>query len=216
MLAAALRSLYRFIRFISTFSRYIVIRTLRYRRHTATTDGFQRSTRTFRSIIGNARRLPFNNSSIFSSIRNQGLFNYWTPKQLPNFALATPMFVLCFVSIYMLFVDATAVTTSAIASRRRTSTSAATKAFDAMCRFLRAAYAPHVVLLSLMCAVSLLSSHVQTHTRFVASSPIIYLCAARLISRDTSRWWQRLLVVGYFVQFSIIGTILFNSFYPWT
>lgn len=165
---------------------------------------------------------------LFFCFRNQGLFNYWTLKQLPNFALATPMFVLCFTTIYTMCRTNNGANDNndddenkqrRIIVTRRTSAAALASQSSASIgfitrRFLQREYAPHVILLALQCIVSLLSSHVQTHTRFVASSPVIYLCAARIAAESGKL--VRFAVVLYFVQYSIIGTVLFNSFYPWT
>lgn len=103
----------------------------------------------------------------------------------------------------------------------------------------------HIVLLLIILIIALVSSHVQTITRFgvkkkksccfhwsnnlVAFSPIVYWMSSRLFLKGGNKKciqhtlfettvvgrWQFLILL-FFIGYSIIGTILFTSFYPWT
>lgn len=127
-------------------------------------------------------------SFVQSHYWNQGFLRYWTLQQVPNFLLAAPMAILC----------AHACVT---ALRER--------------EFLRRdARAPFVLLLGVMLVFAVLSSHVQTLTRFVSASPVVYWSAAAPLSEQKER--KRAWAIEYFLVYAVTGTVMFSTFYPWT
>jgi phosphatidylinositol glycan class V len=125
-------------------------------------------------------------SFVQSHYWNQGFLRYWTLQQVPNFLLAAPMAILC----------AHACMT---ALRERD--------------FLRRdARAPFVLLLGVMLVFAVLSSHVQTLTRFVSANPVVYWSASAPLSEKKQRAWA----MEYFLVYAVTGTVMFSTFYPWT
>jgi len=148
---------------------------------------------------------------------NQGLFNYWTLQQLPNFILALPTLLLSMIAVVLLWTQRRqhAVTSRRATQRRQHAVTSRRARVSAILlhSLFETEWAPHCFLLTLQCVMAVCASHVQTVTRFVASSPALYAGAALLCAKGRV---QRAVVVGFFLLYSIVGTILFNAFYPWT
>eukprot|EP01087_Luapelamoeba_hula_P023515 TRINITY_DN8660_c0_g2_i2.p1 TRINITY_DN8660_c0_g2~~TRINITY_DN8660_c0_g2_i2.p1 ORF type:complete len:328 (+),score=-2.27 TRINITY_DN8660_c0_g2_i2:700-1683(+) len=140
-------------------------------------------------------------SFVQSQYWNVGFLRYWQFKQLPNFALATPMILLSSFGLYTYFWP-----------RRPTSVS-----FHAPRLF------PYMAYWGIQLLVALFTMHVQVTTRFVSSCPAIYWFAAHLfhtttpvLPSTTSNRWLQSTILFYFLCYSLIGPVLFANFYPWT
>ena len=128
---------------------------------------------------------------------NQGFLRYWQAKQLPNFVLYAPMFVLVARGTANFFVQS-------IGSRKQ-------RKEDISNSNKQLVYVVHAALLAVFV---LLCMHVQVGTRFLAaSSPAVFWFAAEQASRSRV---GTVLVCWYFVAYLLIGTLLFTNFYPWT
>ena len=131
-------------------------------------------------------------SYIQSKYWGVGMFNYYRIEQVPNFALAVPIFS---VVIYLLFVNRSDKGNSKPSSRSRLAVA-------------------HCVHLALHALVALTWAHVQIATRLIcAACPIIYLGIAHLFETFPSlRYRLALFLVGY----NVLGILLHTNFFPWT
>eukprot|EP00727_Mastigamoeba_balamuthi_P014686 m51a1_g9843 hypothetical protein (412) ;mRNA; f:1956182-1957530 len=119
---------------------------------------------------------------------HQGLLRYWTARQLPNFALAAPMFALA--------------------------AAAAVDCLRARCgRALLGPALVHAAYWVLAVGFALVYMHVQVVTRFVCSAPALWWYAAWLTHERPA---CGRLVVAYGLCYALVGCLLFSNFYPWT
>ena len=80
---------------------------------------------------------------------------------------------------------------------------------------------PHVAHCCVMLGVGLLVAHVQVTTRLLMSScPALYWFAAAARAGPRRRRPGRCAwldwIAAYFFGYTVVGTVLFCSFYPWT
>ena len=127
-----------------------------------------------------------------------GLFAYWQRAQLPNFLLAAPMFLLVGTILLLWVRDQYKRFHESQSTRRNISH---------LLNFQLGGYAH----LGVLAALALCTMHVQVVTRFlVANCPYLFLYCAKL-EKPISR-----VVVCYFVVYSVVGTVVHSTFYPWT
>ena len=130
---------------------------------------------------------------MYSWIQNEywgnGLFSYWTLKQIPNFLLASPMiFISC----------KTIMTTCFIHNEKRTTS------------FFHSCFRIHWILLFI---IAFFTMNIQVTTRFLSACPSLYWYLARtFLSTHKSRYW----IVAYSTSYMFLGAVMFTSFYPWT
>lgn len=124
-----------------------------------------------------------------------GFFRYWTPKQLPNFALALP-----------------ALAASAHAAR------AYVKGTDEDAAWVRKeSLRPFMLQWCVMALAAVTVMHVQVATRFLSVAPAVYWYLVRVGANEgfgTRR--MRRVVSTYCVVFGLLGALMFPTFYPWT
>lgn len=137
---------------------------------------------------------------------NVGFLRYYELKQVPNFVLAAPVIVL---SAYSLVRFAQAVRTSQSSSSKHTLK-------------LEAPYYVHWLVLLVN---ALLVVHIQVTTRLLCACPPLFWAPAAFLVESSactdSTAPPRLttrgrLVVVYFLLYTVLGAVLFPSFYPWT
>lgn len=123
---------------------------------------------------------------------NVGFLRQYQLRQLPNFALALPVF--CF-SVHMIY----------IFYEMKVSLSVQ----------MQGLYLRHCVHLLSLLLLGGCVAHVQVTTRLVfSSSPIVYILFAGYFSTASSLW-KRMLIV-YFLIYFVCGIMLHANFYPWT
>ncbi|CAF0863187.1 unnamed protein product [Brachionus calyciflorus] len=170
------------------------------------------------------KKIPFSYSYVQSVYWNVGFLNYWNWKQIPNFVLAAP--ILC-ISINCIFDFLKGEKSEkffnflGLLEKRDLSQN-----YQKNVRLY-----PFVVHLGFLICSCLLFMHVQVSTRFICSSnPLIYWWIAsrlsdKLKNKDLSLQllWSKIifdkklkLIFYYFLTYSIIGTLLFSNFLPFT
>lgn len=133
---------------------------------------------------------------------NVGLFRYYELRQLPNFLLASPMIALSTHSLMSFFSQAL----------RRSPTK-----LDTPPSRVGTSLAPYYVHWLFLLANALLVVHIQVTTRLLAACPPLFWHPAAMISVSSKSGTRyRDLVVGYFLLFTVLGGVLFPTFYPWT
>ncbi|KDO24348.1 hypothetical protein SPRG_10425 [Saprolegnia parasitica CBS 223.65] len=117
-----------------------------------------------------------------------GPFAYYELKQIPNFALATPMLLLSSYALLSYYRPRATVV-------------------------LPAPLQPYMVHLAFLLANALVVLHIQVLTRFLCANPPIFWAAGHLSMTHPTASKGLLL---YALVFSVLGAVLFPSFYPWT
>ncbi|KAG9406632.1 hypothetical protein AC1031_002953 [Aphanomyces cochlioides] len=121
-----------------------------------------------------------------------GPFAYYQLKQIPNFLLAAPMIALASYSVWLGLKSGHAI-------------------------FHRRELAPYFIYLAFLLGNALVVVHIQVITRFLAPCPPIFWAAASLVDKpSTSLSTAGRLTVLYFLIFTVVGAVLFPTFYPWT
>jgi phosphatidylinositol glycan class V len=124
-----------------------------------------------------------------------GPFHYYQLKQLPNFCLALPIFVIA---------------ARAVVLMRTSAVSTASRLLITSCRTPRMAFACHLMVCML---VLIVFAHIQISTRMLlSSSPIVNVALHTYIELKRTRW----ILFCYFVVYVLGGIILHVNFYPWT
>ncbi|KAG7399528.1 hypothetical protein PHYBOEH_008653 [Phytophthora boehmeriae] len=137
---------------------------------------------------------------------NVGLFRYYEWKQLPNFLLATPIIALSLHSLQGYF-------------RGKIVPGRIQQLHD----WRGAALTPYYVHWLFLVLNALLVVHIQVTTRLLCACPPLFWHPAALVCRVSTQkkaspeltTYGRY-VVGYFLLFAVLGSVLFTSFYPWT
>ncbi|TYZ62763.1 hypothetical protein PybrP1_004162 [[Pythium] brassicae (nom. inval.)] len=136
---------------------------------------------------------------------NVGLFQYYELKQAPNFLLASPIVALSAHSLLQF---------------------ARSAARPGEARPGEAPYYAHWLFLLVN---ALLVVHIQVTTRLLCACPPLFWAPAAFAVREVSSTGDRnagttvskmstkgALVVGYFLLYTVLGSVLFPAFYPWT
>lgn len=145
---------------------------------------------------------------------NIGFLHYFEVKQLPNFALAFPILYLTIThGAKYFYQNARLILTLGMRSSSKD--------------VVRVNFFPYGVHLIFLVTSCLFFIHIQVSTRLLCSStPAVYWFAALLLKAKKKSHRLRVNVFGfslnfhyilwYFLLYSLIGTILFSNFYPWT
>lgn len=123
---------------------------------------------------------------------NVGFLRYYEWRQLPNFLLASPVIILSIHSIASFF------------SQKATKTPGESGRI-----------APYYYHWAFLLVNALLVVHIQVTTRLLAACPPLFWYPASMISRSNANYYCKT-VVGYFLLFIALGSVLFPTFYPWT
>ena len=143
---------------------------------------------------------------------NSGLLLYWTPQQLPNFALAAPPLALLIAfSLTHLRTALTPRLACLLLSSSRAHTARRPPDPHPRSPFLRPALTPHAIHALAMAALLLFASHTQIALRLVAALPLTYWAAAWLLV-EHRRWGARW--VAWSVVWGALSCVLWAAFLP--
>lgn len=157
--------------------------------------------------------LPLIYSFVQEFYWNSGFLLYWTAKQLPNFALASPVLVLSALCVGSYLSWSPARFVALLFGR---------KPRPGALKFATADSFPAFVHLAFLLLYAFTSMHIQVATRFLLSQcpPIYWYVVSILDSKETAGSSKcsvsRALVAVYFTAYFVVGSLLFPSFLPWT
>jgi GPI mannosyltransferase 2 len=144
-------------------------------------------------LFSDSEECPWN---VYSHLQakhwNVGFLRQYQLRQLPNFALALPVFCFSIHAIYKCFEMKVSMTVQ-----------------------MKGLYLRHCVHLLSLLLLGGCVAHIQVTTRLVFSSaPIVYILFARYFT-TASILWKKMLIV-YFSVYFVCGIALHANFYPWT
>lgn len=137
---------------------------------------------------------------------NVSFLSQFNWRQLPNFVLATPIFILSVHTIvyYSNIIFVTQFKKFGAAMEKSSSV-----------RYCTCGLLASIVHLSILLIVCFCFAHIQVTTRVIFSScPIIYVSCGRIFAGTAST--SRSLLIIFFIVYFIVGIILHTNFYPWT
>ncbi|KAL4094318.1 hypothetical protein PRIC1_009979 [Phytophthora ramorum] len=148
---------------------------------------------------------------IQSEYWNVGLFRYYELKQIPNFLLAAPIIVLSLHALQGYFRGSVVPGRASMTSQQQGRGWRATT------------LTPYYVHWLFLVVNALLVVHIQVTTRLLCACPPLFWHPAELLCDSVAKRkatsgltiYGRL-VVGYFLLYTVLGSVLFPSFYPWT
>eukprot|EP01117_Protostelium_nocturnum_P005333 TRINITY_DN1940_c0_g2_i1.p1 TRINITY_DN1940_c0_g2~~TRINITY_DN1940_c0_g2_i1.p1 ORF type:complete len:423 (+),score=106.86 TRINITY_DN1940_c0_g2_i1:29-1297(+) len=144
--------------------------------------------------------IPFSYSAIQDKYWNQGFLRYWQIKQIPNFLLASPIFLLSlFGSIQFL----------KLVWKKHLGNLNSILRDDSICLLVL----PMAIYWIFFLLIILLFFHVQTMTRFITPVPMLYWFVSLLFYEQS---YFGAISVGYFLFFNLLGALLYSNFYPFT
>jgi phosphatidylinositol glycan class V len=132
---------------------------------------------------------------------NVGLFKYYEMKQIPNFLLALPMILMCSHLLAYFF----------LVPIRKTTKHENVFLLSANASNLR----PYCIHLLLLLLNALLVVHIQVTTRLLTACPPVFWGPASFFCNKIPGKYEKA-VIGYFLLFNVLGSVLFSTFYPWT
>lgn len=125
-----------------------------------------------------------------------GVFSYWTLRQIPNFALASPMILICCYGIFSFFYKK-----NFFCTQKNNSKEIFTFCFRV-----------HWILLFL---IAFIGMNVQVITRFLSACPALYWYLSRVFLNSSCRR-AKYFIIAYSLSYLFLGTVMFTGFYPWT
>lgn len=158
--------------------------------------------------------IPMSYSYLQSYYWNVGFLKYYEFKQIPNFALATPILSMIIYHAIVYLLNNRNIIICLGFTRR-------TRNIQDVNQFV---YVVHAFALSIFCVFFV---HIQVSTRMLtSSSPYIYwICAQYFHNESHSNSWRAFLqpktliaklIKAWFLGYFVIGTVLFSNFLPWT
>ncbi|CAF1057162.1 unnamed protein product [Adineta ricciae] len=167
--------------------------------------------------------LPFSYQYVQKTYWNVGFLKYYTWKQIPNFLLAIPVYLLISKSIITWFQ-----LIKPDLWKRKFDFLFTNKTDEKINIWLaRKDLLPHVIYMLFLSCFALFVMHIQVATRFLFSSgPFLYLISADQLKQDDIKngnlrrilylFKKQTFLFYYYMTYVIIGICLFSNFLPWT
>ena len=168
-------------------------------------------------------KVPLSYQYVQKTYWNVGLLNYWTWKQIPNFILALPLFILMGSFITNWFrIERKNIYKEKFKYLFSNKNENRTSVW-----FLEKDFLPHIIYTLFLSLFALFFMHVQVMTRFIFSSgPFLYfICANRIKQYDIRNrsltqifylFKKETFLFYYCFVYVIFGICLFSNFLPWT
>lgn len=160
-------------------------------------------------------KVPHLYSFVQKEYWNQGFLNYWQVKQIPNFLVAAPLTVLTFYACFLYF--KAFVNHSNIMKISKSEKMANQTTNDPTQFFFSVRLLPFMLYWMGFVLLILFNFHVQTMGRMLTSTlPFYWFLAFVLLNRSKfhSIFFKSIFLYG--LIWSVVGTVLFSNFYPWT
>lgn len=175
------------------------------------------------SSIWCLKTIPLSYQYVQKNYWNVGFLNYWTLKQIPNFVLALPVFVLIGSFIKNWF----CIIRKDLWERKLSYLFVNRKEYKKNIWFEKTDFIPHIIYMVFLSSFALFFMHIQVATRFLFSSgPFLYFISADKIkqydikNRNLIKIFYLLktekFLFYYYSMYVIVGICLFSNFLPWT
>lgn len=169
------------------------------------------------------KQIPFSYQYVQKTYWNVGFLNYWRWKQLPNFLLALPVFLLVCSAVRQWY----RLARKDLWQERFSYLFLDTNRDKAPHWLTWKVFLPHLVYTLFLSLFAFFFMHIQVTTRFLFSSgPFLYfICADRIKQYDISTGSLRKIFsllrnetyfFFYCVTYTVVGICLFSNFLPWT
>jgi phosphatidylinositol glycan class V len=165
------------------------------------------------------KRIPLSYQYVQKTYWNVGFLKYWTWKQIPNFLLAMPIFILIgnFIKNWFKIVRKDVWKYLFLNTMNE----------KINIWFLTNDFLPHIIYILFLSLFALLFMHIQVTTRFLFSSgPFLYfICADKIKQYDIRNrnlikifylFKKETFLFYYYFIYVILGICLFSNFLPWT
>ena len=153
--------------------------------------------------------LVINSWKSLTQNRNQGFFNYWQIKQIPNFLLASPIVIISICGIYS-YISTYLEQIQLV----QTTTGAYRLTIPKLTGFHSGQVFVYIAYWSFLVLFGVTFMHVQVLTRFYSACPPLYWFSSHLFQHNSQI--KSKLLLFYFLLYFLLGSILFCNFYPWT
>ncbi|CAF0926575.1 unnamed protein product [Adineta steineri] len=170
------------------------------------------------------KRIPLSYQYVQKTYWNVGFLKYYTIKQIPNFLLALPVFLLIgnFVKSWFLSIR------KDLWKRKFNYLFLNKNDEKQTIWFITKDFFPHIIYMLFLSLFALFVMHIQVATRFLFSSgPFLYfICADRIKQYEIRNgnlrkifsylFNKQTFLFYYFIIYILVGICLFSNFLPWT
>ncbi|KAJ2546097.1 ER membrane glycoprotein subunit of the GPI transamidase complex-like protein [Coemansia sp. RSA 1933] len=150
---------------------------------------------------------------------DNGFLRYYTPNQIPNFALAAPMVVLSVCGLWSYAASDTArAATLGVCRQTDEDSKRPSRQAPLGTAYLGDSLLPHIYMWALLLCVAVTTMNIQIITRFFSSVPAVFWYAAHVVcggsGGSSSSKRHAVAMVWYFAGYGLAGVVLFSNFFP--
>lgn len=169
------------------------------------------------------KRIPMSYQYVQKTYWNVGFMQYWAWKQIPNFVLALPLFILILQFLRLWF----QLIKKDLWKEKFNYLFTKKQSREKVLWLIHQDFLPHIIYTIFLSLIALFFMHVQVATRFLFSSgPLLYWISMDRVKQynienaSLRRIFYLLknekFLFYYYVTYVIIGLFLFTNFLPWT